>query len=363
MWSSADFGEVKPSANLFEMAVSSVLKDNPDCSHSDILFTGDTYATDVAGAHRVGLKVAWINRRGEEKMKRFRNFVTVGLVGIMILALAGCDGNGGASTKSSEATASSVESQESVTELTSVSEVASSCEVAETSSEVVETASSSEVAETSSEVVETSEAEVPAHVEVTDQLVMTLADDSGEYSMIIPKLIVDGKEATAINAALKEFVEQNHPLEKTSYMYGDTEKWYVIGEETSYEWGVKGNMVSIVIRADETFTDGFCYDIFNYNVDTLEAASKEEVIKAFGMTVDEFNGKVADAYRADWNSDTYLQEYMADLDKSIEAIPSNATPFVTPDGNAGAAGLIYVSGFQFPEMIECYDLETLETVR
>lgn len=281
-------------------------------------------------------------------MKRFRNFVTVGLVGIMFLALAGCDGNGGASTKSSEATASSVESQESVTELTSVSEVASS----------------SEVAETSSEVVETSEAEVPAHVEVTDQLVMTLADDSGdEFIMIIPKLIVDGKEATAINAALKEFVEQNHPLEKTSYMDGDTEKWYVVGEETSYEWGVKGNMVSIVIQADETFTDGFCYDIFNYNVDTLEAASNEEVIKAFGMTVDEFDGKVADAYRAYWNSSTYLQEYMADLDKSIDAIPTNVTPFVTPDGNAGAAGLIYISGSQFPEKIKCFDLETLETVR
>ena len=285
-------------------------------------------------------------------MKHFRNLVTAALVGIMLLALAGCDGNGGASTKSSEATASSVESQESVTELTSVSEVASSSE--ETSSS--ETGSSSETASTS-------EQADPAHVEVTDQLVMTLADDSGEFSMIIPKLIVDGKEATAINAALKEFVEQNHPLEKTSYMEGDTEKWYVVGEETSYEWGVKGNMVSIVIQADETFTDGFGYDIFNYNVDTLEAASNEEVIRAFGMTVDEFNGKVADAYRAYWNSETYLQKYMADLDKSIDAIPSNVTPFVTPDGGAGAAGLIYNSGSQFPERIKCFDLETLEKVQ
>lgn len=269
-------------------------------------------------------------------------------MGIMLLALAGCDGNGGASTESSEATASSVESQESVTELTSVSEVASS----------------SEVAETSSEVVETSEVEVPAHVEVTTQLEMMLTDDNGnEFRMIIPKLIVDGKEATAINAALKEFVEQNHPLEKTSYMDGDTEKWYVDGEETSYEWGVKGNVVSIVIQADETFTDGFGYDIFNYNVDTLEAASNEEVIRAFGMTVDEFNGKVADAYRAYWNSETYLQKYMADLDKSIDAIPTNVTPFVTPDGGAGAAGLIYNSGSQFPDRIKCFDLETLEKVQ
>ena len=281
-------------------------------------------------------------------MKHFRKLVTAALVGIMLLALAGCDGNGGASAKSSEATASSVESQESVTELTSVSEVASS----------------SEVAETSSEVVETSEVEVPAHVEVTTQLEMMLTDDNGnEFRMIIPKLIVDGKEATAINAALKEFVEQNHPLEKTSYMDGDTEKWYVDGEETSYEWGVKGNVVSIVIQADETFTDGFGYDIFNYNVDTLEAASNEEVIRAFGMTVDEFNGKVADAYRAYWNSSTYLQEYMADLDKSIDAIPTNVTPFVTPDGNAGAAGLIYNSGSQFSERIKCFDLEMLETVQ
>ncbi|MBR3468255.1 MAG: hypothetical protein IKH28_00930 [Lachnospiraceae bacterium] len=284
-------------------------------------------------------------------MKHFRNLVVAGFVGIMLLALAGCDGNGGASAESS---AFSEESKATVSEQASQSsEVAPSSE--ETSSS--ETGSSSETASTS-------EQADPAHVEVTTQLEMMLTDDNGnEFRMIIPKLIVDGKEATAINAALKEFVEQNHPLEKTSYMDGDTEKWSVDGEETSYEWGVKGNMVSIVIQADETFTDGFRYDIFNYNVDTLEAASNEEVIRAFGMTVDEFNGKVADAYRAYWNSSTYLQKYMADLDKSIDAIPSNVTPFVTPDGGAGAAGLIYNSGSQFPERIKCFDLETLEKVQ
>ncbi len=272
-------------------------------------------------------------------------------MGIMLLALAGCDGNGGASTKSST---SGEESKATVSEQASQSsEVASSSE--ETSSS--ETGSSSETASTS-------EQADPAHVEVTTQLEMMLTDDNGnEFRMIIPKLIVDGKEATAINAALKEFVEQNHPLEKTSYMDGDTEKWSVDGEETSYEWGVKGNIVSIVIQADETFTDGFCYDIFNYNVDTLEAASNEEVMGAFGMTVDEFNGKVADAYRAYWNSVTYMQEYMADLDKSIDAIPTNVTPFVTSDGGAGAAGLIYNSGSQFSERIKCFDLEALETVQ
>ena len=74
VWSSADFGEVKPSANFFEMAISSVLKDYPDCSRSDILFTGDTYATDVAGAHRAGLKVAWINRRGEEDVEGYATY-------------------------------------------------------------------------------------------------------------------------------------------------------------------------------------------------------------------------------------------------------------------------------------------------
>ncbi len=169
----------------------------------------------------------------------------------------------------------------------------------------------------------------------------------------MPMLIVDGKEADAINVALRDYINKNHPL--TQNEYG------VNGEETQYAWGVRGDIVSIIIIASETFTDGVGYDVFNYNADTLQAAGNEEVIKAFGMTADEYCGKVAEAYRAFWNGRPYLQENMSDLDKSIGAISlANVTPLITPDGNPGAAGRIYVTGSQFPESVKCFDLDTLE---
>ena len=79
---------------------------------------------------------------------------------------------------------------------------------------------------------------------------------------------------------------------------------------------------------------------------TLEKV--DEVIKACGMTTDEFYKKVADAYRAYWKSEEWLQEDMSYLDKSIGAISQdNVTPFILNNGNAGAAGLIYTDS-QFP---------------
>ncbi len=190
-------------------------------------------------------------------------------------------------------------------------------------------------------------------VEVTDQSVTTFKDDSGgEYQTIIPKLIVDGKEADSINAALCDHINRNHPLTKNEYG--------VDGEETRYAWGVRGDIVSIILIASETFTDGVRYDVFNYNVDTLQTASNDEVIKSFGMTADEFCNKVAEAYRALWASRTYLQENMSDLDRSIGAISStDVTPFIMPDGNPGAAGCIFVTGSQFPKSVKCFNLDTL----
>jgi hypothetical protein len=199
--------------------------------------------------------------------------------------------------------------------------------------------------------------ETPAathRVEVADQSVTTFKDNNGgEYKTIIPMLIVDGKEADSINVALRDYINKNHPL--TQNEYG------VNGEETKYAWGVRGDIVSIIIIASETFTDGVGYDIFNYNAETLQPASNDEVIKSFGITADEYCGKVAEAYRAFWNGRPYLQENMSDLDRSIGAISlANVTPFITPDGNLGAAGHIYMTGSQFPESVKCFDLDTLE---
>ncbi len=223
------------------------------------------------------------------------------------------------------------------------------------------TAASSETAASS---VQETAASVSSHiVEVADQSVTAFTDDSGtEYKKIIPKLIVDGREADSINAELSDYIDQNHHLEKVEYSDGDVTGSYVDGETTRYAWGVSGNIVSIFIISSETFTDGVRYEVFNYNVDTLQTADNDEVIKSFGMTEEEFNNKVADAYRAWWNAETWLREDMAALDKSIGAISSaNVTPCVLPDGDPGAAGLVYMpQGSQIPEVTRCFNLDSLE---
>ena len=74
VWSSADFGMIKPCKELFDMALQIVLKDHPDERKEDILFIGDMYETDVTGAHNAGLKAVWINRKNEPDTKKYATY-------------------------------------------------------------------------------------------------------------------------------------------------------------------------------------------------------------------------------------------------------------------------------------------------
>lgn len=65
IWSSADFGKIKPCREFFEMAIENVLSDNPAETRQDIVFVGDTYSSDVIGAKNAGIDVIWLNHKGE----------------------------------------------------------------------------------------------------------------------------------------------------------------------------------------------------------------------------------------------------------------------------------------------------------
>ncbi|MBE5940533.1 MAG: HAD family hydrolase [Lachnospiraceae bacterium] len=66
IWSSADYGKVKPSRDFFEMAIEHALSDNPAEKRENIIFVGDTYNTDVKGANDAGIDVIWINHKDEK---------------------------------------------------------------------------------------------------------------------------------------------------------------------------------------------------------------------------------------------------------------------------------------------------------
>ena len=65
LWSSADFGKIKPCKEFFELAIQTALADHPGERRENIIFIGDIYETDVIGASNAGIKSAWFNKKGE----------------------------------------------------------------------------------------------------------------------------------------------------------------------------------------------------------------------------------------------------------------------------------------------------------
>lgn len=65
IWSSADYGKIKPCRDFFEMAIELALLDNPAEKRENIVFVGDTYASDVKGANNAEIDVIWLNHKGE----------------------------------------------------------------------------------------------------------------------------------------------------------------------------------------------------------------------------------------------------------------------------------------------------------
>ena len=74
VWSSADFGRVKPCTELFESAIGEILNKYPESTKDEILFIGDTYETDITGAHNAKLRTAWINRQNESDIYGFATY-------------------------------------------------------------------------------------------------------------------------------------------------------------------------------------------------------------------------------------------------------------------------------------------------
>lgn len=66
IWSSADYGRIKPDRTFFELAIESVLTDYPTENRENIVFVGDTYSTDIKGAIAAEINAIWINSKGEK---------------------------------------------------------------------------------------------------------------------------------------------------------------------------------------------------------------------------------------------------------------------------------------------------------
>lgn len=187
-----------------------------------------------------------------------------------------------------------------------------------------------------SEITEASGAESVQH-DVTVEVIteQTYSADTYELTSVVPKITVDGVEATAINSALSSHIHENYPMK----IDGNN----VDGFSTRIVWGIKDNTVSIVICASETFTDYYTREVFNYDLDTLTELDDHEVTKRLGMTDEEFFTRTTAII------EKYCENPAYDHDKSLADISyDKVTPFVLPDGTAGVLGcVVYSNDTQF----------------
>lgn len=67
IFSSADFGVIKPCRELYDTVINKALADNPGEKRENIVFVGDTYESDIAGALGAGIKAVWIHSAPDDR--------------------------------------------------------------------------------------------------------------------------------------------------------------------------------------------------------------------------------------------------------------------------------------------------------
>ena len=221
----------------------------------------------------------------------------------------------------------------------------------ETTSETTTETTTEETTEettTEAETTETSKVNHQASVEVIT--VMSYADGTNELNSVYPKVTVDGKEAADITNALKKHIQKKYPMKKMDN--------YVDGWSTRIAWGVKDNMLSIVIHASDVSTDYFTNEAFNYDLNTLKEIKDKEVTKRFGMKDADLFSKTKDVLKKYCSREGY------DEKKTVKTINyDTVTPYVTQDGKLGVAAPVYYakdSQFSGESSVRCFYLTTME---
>ena len=173
-----------------------------------------------------------------------------------------------------------------------------------------------------------------------------------EFTRVVPRLFVDGKEATELNKSLSDYL-----LKKYRF---DVDDEHNDGMSTRIEWGVKDNIVSFIIYASSTSEDYSTSEVLNYDLDTLMSLKPAEVTKRLGMTDEELFSKVNEIVKDYCKEDE--KSYTAyDYNKSSILINyDKLTPFIMPDGSAGvSATVVYSDQTQFAGL-ECVRLFKLK---
>lgn len=219
-------------------------------------------------------------------------------------------------------------------------------EITEAESSETETETETSVTQTEIASEETSEEKTvwtfKSSHEVRVETVTLQRLDDGNYifATLIPKIFVDGKEASEINSFLDEYIQKKYPL-KIEGNHAD-------GTSVKFDCGVKDSILSISLLTSATDCDYFSGEVLNFDLDTQKQLDSHEVTKFFGMTDEELFAKVKDIMKDYCKTDE--KSYSAyDYEESAALINyDKITPYIMPDGSKGVSvTLIYSEQTQF----------------
>ncbi len=77
-------------------------------------------------------------------------------------------------------------------------------------------------------------------------------------------------------------------LQNEVYVNRGEEYYYPSLSEMVYKWGQTGNIVSIIVKTNHTDCDWTQYYVYNVSIESGEEISDSELIRAYGLTEDEF---------------------------------------------------------------------------
>lgn len=131
---------------------------------------------------------------------------------------------------------------------------------------------------------------------------------SAEFNYVIPKITDNSDEANAINKEIIEPVNSSIEL-ITSIMDGTAEEIYEPEfYEINYEAYLNGEILSLVVEYDRTYSDSAEYNVYNYNVSTHSLVKNSELLESLGISKSDFTAKAKKTFGAMALPD--IDEYM-----------------------------------------------------
>lgn len=198
-----------------------------------------------------------------------------------------------------------------------------------------------EITEAETSIESSSEVSTASHVVKVEVITLkSYKNGPNKLTSVVPRITVDGKEATELNKLLLDHMQEKYPF--------NVDDNHNDGMSTEIEWGVKDNILSIIVHASSTSEDYFTKEALNFDLDTLKPLNSGEVTKRLGMTDEEFFGKVEDIVKeyCKLNEKSYSAY---DYEESAALINyDKVTPFIWPDGSYGVViTLVYSEQTQF----------------